>query len=72
MLPGQFSTFSVSNQSQTIGHEGDYWVVNSTFDIVGNNPVEGNTNATIAARYWYADVNGTWLIATQTDRKSVV
>jgi outer membrane protein assembly factor BamB len=65
-LPNFFSNYSVSNESQTIGAEGPYWVVNSSFNIAGNSPIEGNINATIAAQYRYADVNGTWLIATQT------
>jgi hypothetical protein len=62
--------FLVSNETQKIGTEGNYWVVNSTFDFAGDAnglmPFSGYFEATIAARDSYLHVGGTWLIASET------
>jgi hypothetical protein len=63
---GKTVNFSVSNESQTVAPRGIYCVVNSTFNFSGNNQIEGNINASIAAQDAYVHVGNTWLIANET------
>ncbi len=63
---GKFNgNFSLSNEYQSIGEVkgSNAWMVNSTFNFHGNNPVVGNVNGTVVAQDSYAHVNDTWLIA---------
>ena len=56
----------VSNETQTIGPDGSYWVVNSRFDFAGNSTLVGSFEGTIAAQDSYVHVGNTWLIAMET------
>jgi hypothetical protein len=63
-------SFLVSNETQRMGTEGNYWVVNSTFDFAGHGnglkPFAGNFEAAIAAQDSYLHVGNAWLIASET------
>jgi len=61
-----FYNYSLSNESQTIGAKGNYWVVNSTFDVDGYGGPVGNIDITIAAQDSYVHVGNSWLIARET------
>jgi hypothetical protein len=56
----------VSNETQTIGPDGSFWVVNSMFDFAGNSTLVGGFKGTIAAQDSYVHVGNTWLIAGET------
>jgi hypothetical protein len=71
------SYFLVSNETQTIGSQGNHWVVNSTFGFTGNSttssksaspysPYVGMFRATIAAQDTYVYSGKTWLITSET------
>lgn len=64
---GKMITSSLSNESQVIGVEGNIWVVNSTFNFRGYEPVVGNVNGTIVAHDMYEHVGGSssWLISRE-------
>ncbi len=47
---GKLDSLYLSNERQTIGPKGGYWIVNSTFDFRGHNPIVGVTNGTIVAQ----------------------
>jgi hypothetical protein len=68
-LLGAFLTnaedFLVTNETQTIGPEGNYWVVNSTFDFAGNSSTIGTFEGAIVAQESYVHVGNTWLIANE-------
>lgn len=56
----------VSNETQTIGTEGKNWVVNSTFNFVGNSTFVGIFSGRIAAQDSYISNGQTWSIAQET------
>jgi hypothetical protein len=66
--------FLVSNETQTIRVEGNYWIVNATFDFVGNSstdksialPYVGTFEGAIAVRDSYVHVGATWLVTSET------
>jgi hypothetical protein len=68
------TNFLVSNETQTIKAEGNHWIVNSTFDFVGNStadksfalPYVGTFEGAIAAQDSYVHVGATWLITSET------
>lgn len=68
-LLGAFLTnanyFLVSNETQTIGAKGNYWVVNSTFGFTGNSSTVGTFEGTIAAQESYVQVGKMWLISNE-------
>jgi hypothetical protein len=63
---GKFTNFSLSNQYQSIRVEGNFSVVNSTFDFRGYNSVVGMVNGSVVAQDVYVNVGGSWLIARET------
>ena len=63
----KFINFSLSNEYQAIGVKGTAWVVNSTFNFQGYNPVVGKVNGTIVAQDVYEHVgDSSWLIVRET------
>jgi len=58
--------FLVSNETQTIGPRGNYWVANSTFHFAGNSSTVGSFQGTVAAQESYVRAGNTWLIANET------
>ena len=66
--------FLVSKETQTIRAEGNYWIVNSTFDFAGNStanksiayPYIGTFRGTIAAQDSYVHVGARWLVTSET------
>jgi hypothetical protein len=60
------SSLLVSNETQTIGAEGKDWVVNSTFNFVGNSTFVGIFVGRIAAQDSYFSSGQTWSIAKET------
>jgi hypothetical protein len=56
----------VSNETQTIGPSGSYWVIRSTFNIAGNSSLVGSFEAAIAVQDSYVHVADTWLITSET------
>jgi len=66
--------FLVSNETQMIKAEGNYWVVNSAFHFVGNStadksiasPYIGTFQGAIAAQDSYVHVGPRWLITSET------
>jgi hypothetical protein len=66
--------FLVSNETQTIRAEGNYWVVNSAFHFVGNStadksiasPYIGTFQGAIAAQDSYVHVGARWLVSSET------
>ena len=60
------SSLLVSNETQTIGAEGKNWVVNSTFNLVGNSTIVGIFEGRISAQDSYFSSGQTWSIAQET------
>jgi hypothetical protein len=60
------SSFLVSNETQTIGAEGNNWVVNSTFNFIGNSTIVGIFGGRVAAQDSYVGIGQTWSIAQET------
>ncbi len=60
------SSFLVSNETQTIGAEGNNWVVNSTFNFIGNSTIVGIFGGRVAAQDSYVSSGQTWSIAQET------
>jgi ketosteroid isomerase-like protein len=63
---GKFINFSLSNEYQSIGVEGNVSVVNSTFDFRGYDFVGGTVNGSVVAQAVYEHVGGSWLIGRET------
>ena len=63
---GKFNDLSLSNESQTIGGRGDYWVVNSSFNLYGHSSIIGNFNGTVVAQDSYVHTGNSWSIAHET------
>jgi hypothetical protein len=73
ILARSFFNFSLSDESQTIGAKGAYWMVNSTFNFDGDplystqySSFYGKSNGMIAAQDSYVRIGNTWLIANET------
>jgi hypothetical protein len=56
----------LSNVSQSIGTEGNRWVVSSTFNFTGNSSVIGAFEGTVTAQDSYVKIGNTWLISSET------
>jgi hypothetical protein len=63
---GKFINFSLSNEYQSIGVEGNGSVVNSTFDFRAYSSVVGNVHGTVIAQDAYEHAGVSWLIARET------
>ncbi len=56
---------SVSTRTEIIQQEGDYWVVNSTFDFRGHSSILGSINETVSARDSFSHVGDSLLIVRE-------
>ena len=65
-LLNRSTSLVVSNETQAIEAGGSHWVVNSTFDVLGNNTAVGIFHATIASTDSYVYDGGRWMIANET------
>lgn len=66
MFTRDLGSVSLSNETQTIRVTSYGWVVNSTFDFSGYNPIQGKINGTVTAQDWYTQVDNLWLINRET------
>jgi ketosteroid isomerase-like protein len=63
---GKFTNFSLSNEYQSIQVDGDFSVVNSTFDFRGYDSAVGMLNGSVVAQDVYENAGGSWLIVRET------
>lgn len=63
---GKFINFSLSDEYQSIGVEGNVSVVNSTFDLHAYSSIVGNVNGAVISKDTYEHIGSSWLIGRET------